>query len=254
MLPLMSRSNLEFVEQTLQRMPTDGSAQTCDDNLTLVASLGQPASALRMIETLVTDPTALGTVAGRSYRHVNHFDKIVLVDSPDPGAYRLTLHIWNPPYGEAELRNELIHDHRFSFWSCVLTGNLVSENYELSEAGTRFREYQYCPEDRTSTSFYHFAGERMLAPTSLSRKKAGESYHLGYDRIHRVVLPQEHLLCTLVLRGPRRREFSSVFNTVYPREDAVVEHSMFSETEVSSRLHQLTTACSARLTAATDAR
>lgn len=243
----MLRNELQSVEQTLGRISKCDSAETSAENLTLVASLGDPGSTLGFIDSLLADPTALRAIAGRSYRHANHFDKIVLVDSADPSAYRLTLHMWNPPYSDAELRDELIHDHRFSFWSCVLAGELVSENFDNSDGGSRFRAYQYVPEDSSSTSFYRFAGERTLSPTSLSRNIAGESYHLRYDRIHRVRLPQANLVCTLVLRGPRERTFSNVFNTVYPRADALIKHDLFTERAVATRLMTLADACRARL-------
>lgn len=247
MLAQMPRSDLGSVTQALQRIPARCTPETSTENLAFVAALGRPASALAMIDALLGDSSALRAIAGRSYRHVNHFDKIVLVDSSDPAAYRLTLHIWNPPYPETERRDELIHDHRFSFWSCVLTGELVSENFEDSTEGSRFRAYQYVPEDWVATSFYRFTGDRTLAQTSVSRKRAGESYHLGYEQIHRVQLPQTEIVCTLVLRGPRERTFSNVFNTVYPRRDASIRYDLFSERDVTSRLRALAGACRARL-------
>src|SRR5262249_29822005 len=161
-------------------------------------------------------------------RHVNHFDKIVLVDSADEHGYRLTLHLWNPPYSEQEINDELIHDHRFSFWSNILTGTLVAEDFARTSdgsAGRRLRQRQYAPEKgalSTMSNFYTFVGEAQLAKQRVTKKPAGQAYHLNYERTHRVVLPREEMTCTLVLRGPRMRNHSNVFNTSYPSQNTTL--------------------------------
>ncbi|MEV6953725.1 hypothetical protein [Streptomyces sp. NPDC051183] len=209
--------------------------------------LGEGPCISGLLSRFLEDEALLDEIAGRSYRHVNHFDKIVLVDTGAQLGYRLTLHAWCPPYSEKELNDELIHDHRFSFWSTILTGRLVSQNFALPEgdgassANPRigFQQYRYSPEKQgvsTTSNFYEFVGETELEVTGDSIEEQGNAYHLKYHRIHRVVLPLESMTCTLVLRGPRERNFSNVYNTAYPSTDTTSGNVMFSRDELVGKL------------------
>src|SRR5688572_28976068 len=110
----------------LSGLPHDKSPRAVAANLHLIGEIGARDRIIRLIDELLDSESLLGEVAARSYRHVNLFDKIVLVGNSDPSAYRLTFHLWLPPYTDPELRQELIHEHRFDFWSTILTGTLRS--------------------------------------------------------------------------------------------------------------------------------
>nr|BDT37554.1 hypothetical protein MFMH1_72230 [Myxococcus sp. MH1] len=215
-------------------------------NLELIARLGRPDLIIPLLRQILDDPALIEEVASLSYRHVNHFDKIVLVDSAAQTGYRLTLHLWKPPYSDKEFHDELIHDHRFNFWSTILTGKLVTENLQRAAGGMTFRQYQYIPENRGASKFYTFMGEESLIKVTPSAKHAGQSYFLRYESIHRVVLPREEMACTLVLRGPRQRQFSNIYNTAYPSSDLQVVHPMFTPCEVRGRLEALIAAVARR--------
>lgn len=229
---------LQSVEAALRRLPRDDSAETIEYNLEFVRRLGQPSRIVPLLRLLMNSPM-LAQVAARSYRHVNHFDKIVLVDSDDPSQYRLTLHLWAPPYSADQLEEELIHDHRFSFWSTILTGALVSQNYSVSENGKRFRQYRYIPEDRDALNFYRFVGERTLSAREVVRGAVGEAYFLSHEKVHRVLLPRSRTVCTLVLRGPRQSNHSNVYNTVYPEENIEMTPVMHSKEQLQEKLSHL---------------
>jgi hypothetical protein len=232
------------LHETLDALPTDASESQVRHNLALVAAAGQPAAFSELATAVLEDERLLAEIAGRSYRHVNHFDKIVLVDVGRQSGYRLTLHLWRPPYTEAEVNDELIHDHRFSFWSTVLAGELVSENFleSTTGGGTVYRRYRYVPEKSALSSvsnFYEFVGEAALERTDLSQKPAGETYHLRNVRTHRVLLPHDRMTCTLVLRGPRLRDYSHVYNRSYPDQNTRLRNTMFTPAEVAERLASL---------------
>jgi len=244
-ITLDEHASLHHIERALASLVADGSETTVQHNLGLIATLGRPDRLVPLLREVLGDAEALSTVAGRSYRHVNYFDKIVLVDTDNTVGYRLTLHLWEPPYTPEELaNNELIHDHRFSFWSTVLTGDLTSENFTRSEGGAIFREYRYVPEKRhlsTMANFYEFVGETKLlkAGQGWSVKKPGQSYYLFNEGIHRVLLPHTEMTCTLVLRGPRRRAHANVFNTSYPRQNVHMTNVMFTPPELALKLSRL---------------
>ena len=235
------RGYVSQLKEVINTLPVAVSPETIKRNRLLVARIGQPHIFCPMLEQILNDRYLLADVAGRSYRHINHFDKIVLIGNDDPQAYRLTLHLWRPPYTETELCDELIHDHRFNFWSVILTGALTSENLEFSESGELFRQYRYTPELRSLAfhDFYEFSGETRLAKTTTSRRVAGESYYLSAPSIHRIVLPQTMITCTLVLRGPRLRRYSTVFNTEYPKKNTLFENEMFSPNDLSIKISAL---------------
>jgi hypothetical protein len=223
----------------LKHLPKDDSDITVNKNLSLIKQVGQSECILSILKHILSDKCLLADIASRSYHHVNHFDKIVLIDSEDQFGYRLTLHLWNPPYTEKELKDELIHDHRFSFWSNVLTGDLRTENFSRSKAGSVFRRFQYTPEKKTLSNFYEFMGEEILVRTEPFNKTAGESYYLSYETIHKVILPQTTMTCTLVLRGPRKRNFSNVLNTTYPTTKVEIVSSTFSPDELERKIYEL---------------
>ncbi|MFF9205407.1 hypothetical protein ACF1AE_27030 [Streptomyces sp. NPDC014986] len=240
------------LEALLRGLPQATNDRHRDYNLSLVRRLGTPSCMADLLAGYLADEESLRRIADRSYRHVNHFDKIVLVDSGDPRGYRLTLHAWCPPYSEQELRDELIHDHRFSFWSTILTGRLTSENFARPREGdsadaprgpvTAFRQYRYSPEKTgvsTQANFYRFVDEAALEMTGETVEERGNAYHLEYQRIHRVVLPRESMTCTLVLRGPRERDFSNVYNTSYPSTDTQSANVMFTVDELAGKLRRL---------------
>jgi hypothetical protein len=209
------------------------------ENMALLRDISRPASILPVLKEIMLDEAQLSRISSRSYRHVNHFDKIVLVEAGVPNGYRLTFHMWDPPYSERELQDELIHDHRFSFWSAVLTGTLTSQEFTECESGLEFRNYQYTPENNSLENFYAFCGKKRLRPSNRVAENAGGVYFLHYTSTHRVIIPRDSMTCTLVLRSPRARNFSNVYNTTYPTTDATVGNQMFSADEMFSRLSRL---------------
>lgn len=232
-------SSMACLAAEIDVLGTDDTPVTVAANLRFLRSMSQSTRVLALLDEVLADEVLLGEIAGRSYRHVNHFDKIVLVDGGRSDGYRLTLHLWKPPYTEKELRDELIHDHRFSFWSAVLVGTLRSENFSRSESGAFYHRYQYIPQKSavtTVSNFYQFTGRAPLEITDRPAKRTGEVYYLWYERIHRVLLPRDGMTCTLVLRGPRRRQHSNVFNTTYPTTSIHAANEMFSPEQLATKL------------------
>jgi hypothetical protein len=215
------------LQHLVAAIPRNKTKEIVDENLVLVGWLGERGTILELLLEVLRSDQLLATIASRSYRHVNQFDKIVLIGNDDPEAYRITLHLWTPPYAVGAREQELIHGHRFSFWSVVLVGNVSSENYaRVASGGGVFREY---------------AGDTQLARSGEYRKWAGESYFLDASNIHRITLPSE-ITCTLVLRGPRLQPYSSVFNTRYPDQDTRLPNVMFTSAELEQRLVRLVAA------------
>jgi hypothetical protein len=243
----VSPRGLECNLLELRRNPGSTSNQA---NFTLARRLGEPDTATALLQGYLADMGTLTAVAARSYRHINHFDKIVLVDSGDQRGYRLTLHVWRPPYTDAQVNEELVHDHRFSFWSSVLAGQLVSQNYAVDGTShdapvcdrgpvETFKRYRYTPEKQglvTTANFYEYTGAVALTMVGQDCENECSTYYLNYEQIHRVTLPRSSITCTLVLRGPRERAYSNVYNTGYPATDVQMVNVMFSTAYLAETL------------------
>jgi hypothetical protein len=238
-------SELEDLIRGLHAVTPDMGVERCR---TLVETLGQREEIMSLIGSVLSDSELLEDVASRSYPHVNKFDKIVLVGSGEPSGYRLTLHLWRPPYLKETFGRETIHGHRFSFWSAIVAGLLSSELFEEREASPAsgddisvFHKYKYVPEtNRTAKfrDFYEFQDRVSLARVGVSQKGAGDSYYLDTSAIHRVILPRR-ITCSLVLRGPRVSEYSYVYNIGYPQNRIYLKNKMFSPGELETRLDRL---------------
>jgi hypothetical protein len=235
-----TRDCLAQLGDVLESLRPDESATTIAANLALVGRIANCEYFVPLVEQLLGDVRQLTEIASRSYRHVNYFEKIVLVDSEKAGGYRLTLHLWCPPFSEKELKKESLHDHRFSFWSAIVAGVLSSENFSESPDGQVMQHYRYIPEERAgdSRNFYEFVGDTRLVKAESLQRHAGESYYQPCRGVHRVLLP-ETLTCTLVLRGPRQKAFTNTFRTDIPKRDTKVVNSMFSPDAVAEKLRAL---------------
>jgi hypothetical protein len=238
-LPALNPDCLAQLGRLLESLPVNDSATTISDNLALLNRIAHHDFFVPLTEGILNSPQLLAEIASRSYRHVNYFDKIVLVGSDKLRGYRLTLHLWCPPFSETELKKESLHDHRFSFWSAVLAGILVSENFTESPDGDLMQHYRYIPEKKASDvrNFYEFVGETRLVKRKPSQRRAGESYYQPCAGVHRVLLPQS-LTCTLVLRGPRQKSFTNTFRTDIPKVRQI-DNSMYSGEAVAEKLRAL---------------
>ncbi|MBT2772749.1 hypothetical protein J7J47_10975 [Halomonas sp. ISL-60] len=206
------------------------------NNLDYISTISDPEVFIGMLDKYISDLSLLKLVADRSYRHINHFDKIVLFDNGDPNSFRLTMHLWQPPYTIKEQADEQIHSHRFSFWSSVLCGTLISEDFEECESGQPYESYSYCPENKDLKNFYTHEGPVKLKKTTTVRAESSTSYFLRNLAIHRIVVPDTDPVVTLVLRSPRVRNHSVVYNSKYPKNDLSYENSFFSVEETKEKL------------------
>src|SRR5690606_13662643 len=117
------------------------------------------------------------------------------------------------------------------------------------EQGSGFRRYRYSPEKgakRTARNSYEFVGLGTLRETERLVQRAGDSYYLDYTSTHRVVLPLRDATCTLVIRGPRRRAYSNIYNTFYPEYDTANANVPFTLDELELKLDRLSALLDAR--------
>lgn len=167
-----------------------------------------------LLNEILNSDYFLESIASKSYRHSNKFDKIVLAESQISG-FRVTLHLWQPPYTSDELAEDRIHSHRFNFLSRILFGSLEVVNHSISNQlnGKEYFEYHYYPKGNSNNSqLIYFSKTLLKADNNVTHSK-GELYYETTDKIHKVILPSDNSICTLVLRWKQVSEFTRVFNS-----------------------------------------
>jgi len=144
--------------------------------------------------------------AGRPYRHVNGFTKIVLAECPDGS--RLTIHYWAVGTGTHVSRP---HDHRFPFRSVLLGGRQHFVELERAE-GDGWREYTYRPYASGRIAHVAYCGPAGLEEVRVvERAPLQGQYVTSSSVVHQAVTDRREACATLVLRGARERVRSQVY-------------------------------------------
>lgn len=242
---MATRFVLTQVANQLRILPKDvRDPKVIQNNLDFMSGFAHAGMPTAIMYELLASREALNAVSSRSYEHVNHFAKIVVVDSRDPADYRLTVHYWNGNYSDQIFAQELIHNHRFSFWSYVYCGDLHTENFRECDDGEAksiaLRRYVYRPSQTGNIHSCEFdAFTRLEALPNITHKR-GETYFLTYDSTHRVILPREgNKICTFVLRGPRQRDFTNTYNTFYPERGMSSNVPFMTHNSLKEKLEQI---------------
>lgn len=215
---------LTYMEQALQRLPRDVSTEAAvEENTAFLTALAKIDGPKRLIEEVLRDREALSRVASASYRHANGFHKILLLGKTHSAAYRLSIHHWYRACDESSAVDEPIHNHRFSFWSHIVRGTMRASFYtecnNSEEGGTILPRYRYLPMSTGNIHTCKYDGNARLKQSDSKTYLTGEVYYLNYMILHRVHAPENgERVCTLVLRGPRERDYAETYNTSYARE------------------------------------
>lgn len=148
----------------------------------------------QFLQALLLDEHALAQIATRSYQHGNGFLKVVLLDR----GYKLRLHIWFA----GQSCEENIHDHRWSFASLVLAGQLKSEIWCDDAQGQMFQEFEYHAASQKHAPFKIDLGQKMLTLDHVQTCQAGESYVMPKGKLHRIINPGDQLVATMMCSAP----------------------------------------------------
>ena len=77
-------NSVRDLERPLAMLGTASTPAASGANTDLVDAIGESGRLIPLLRSISNDETLLREIAGRSYQHSNHFDKIVLIDSADP--------------------------------------------------------------------------------------------------------------------------------------------------------------------------
>jgi len=157
---------------------------------------------VQWIDELLTNAEALEKIAKDSYRNVIGFWKIVLAAGDGQEAWKIRLHIW-----EQQEQEEFPHNHKWDFYSKILTGYLAQDLYTASAAASC--DVSSAHSVRQPVSLMpttndgqepcpcrdHYVQDPVAGMTndtiSLQRNEtrhigAGESYYMPYHLIHSI--------------------------------------------------------------------
>ena len=188
-----------------------------------------------IVEAICEDERLLARCASRSLAHPLGFDKFTLMTSE---LYQVRLHIWWPNEGRGR---EDIHNHRFSFVSAVILGQVEVTIYDLAKPGTvmmQYREhrrrggasYQYVQMDSVQVQV---ASAFSLAP--------GSAYYLRSSALHCVDVLTGTMAATLFVRIPRLATSTTVLVRSGEREPLAGVRRTFDLEEARERLEMFAT-------------
>jgi hypothetical protein len=182
-------------------------------SIAAIAGLGHRAAldiclrrhgAVRLIRAVLDDDDLLHRAAYASYKHANGFDKLILASSPQ--GHVVKLDVWWPdePRGQED-----IHNHRYSFSSHLLLGELSMEHWEFRDTGTPM-DYLHIEVAGGRTDRLEHLGQRTVERLFDIRATAGDTYSLHHAQLHRVAARPGSPSATLVFQDRNARNSSEV--------------------------------------------
>ncbi|MDA0633315.1 hypothetical protein OUY22_07770 [Nonomuraea sp. MCN248] len=191
-----------------------------------------------LLQSALRDEAYLARVAADSYRHNNGFDKIVLVAGPD-NRYKLRLHIWWP---NRDRHSEHIHNHRWTFASVILAGELEMEFFALTPGGRPMQRYRYS-HPPGGTHFVRDWQDSVEVQTVFAETVGpGSSYWLGETMLHRILVHGRSLTATLILQGASLSPACDLLSGVPLPDQPMVKVRQFTVGELSEKIFSLLSA------------
>jgi hypothetical protein len=228
--------------QRLDAFPTDaaenGAAEDGDfrgAKRTSGLELPKPSRelALQLIRLTLSDPCLLTAVARRSTFHENGFVKIPLTRD---NHCSIRLHIWQTT--EKHLWAENVHDHRFSFQSCVLAGALEHRPWSRSPRGEIKSCFHYFPASGSSAYRILYCGEEAIAPGEALQIVEGGEYRMNARELHQVRALAPETVTFLVEDRFELDSFATVFSERYDRQIASIKPAILNEADCLALLER----------------
>ncbi len=153
----------------------------------------------------------LTPLAALSYRHPNHFEKLVLAQVPS--GHKVVVHVW-PGGGESPHRDGNLHNHRWHFATRVLIGSYSFTEFEVAEAangtGPIHREHRYSVGPDGEHRLEDVGPCRMVV-TQRRTLRSGDTYLLPNSVVHQIEMGDQAPTVTLFVQGPPVSSSTRVF-------------------------------------------
>lgn len=131
------------------------------------------------IRRVLNDDALASDLAKGSYLHENGFNKLLLFTTQNEW-FHLRIHQWLPQ----EHFEQNVHDHRFNFWSLILSGSLTNNIWGISDSGEEFTHYEYRPRNfKEKYEMVNKGSVRLVKEASLAIIQ-DEVYYFDHRWIH----------------------------------------------------------------------
>jgi hypothetical protein len=209
-----------------------------DELLDVLRKIAERAALAKTIDDILADTARCQHLARKSYRHTNNFDKIVLGLDREHD-FEIRLHIWWNGSADESSYDSDIHNHNWSFVSCILSGEFVNEVFEPDVNGTEYYRYRYSPREDKETFELQFDRKLHLGVKSPVRYRMGDTYFMPAPSPHRFGPVVPTMSSTLLIQLPRQSKQSDVYrSTPIVSQVATVDVPAFSVVEFCDRLCQ----------------
>ncbi len=169
------------------------------------------------IKNLITDKNSLDLISKSSFIHTTGVIKLILFTN-GRSFPELRIHIWKQGFNR-ELNNLYkydIHDHRWSYSSNVIIGNiqhnLYSENVSEGEI-EKFHYYLFTSLNSLHQNKIDYIGTMGLCKVHSIKMNEGSIYSLDRNIIHSIYPRDDNLCATLMIRQPYLSNVTRIFST-----------------------------------------
>lgn len=206
-------------------------ARTPVDLGEVLRSLCAPTLLPRLLDRLLATEN-LTPLIEQSYRHPNHFEKLVLAQFPS--GHKVVAHVWPGTAPGKPHRDGNLHNHRWHFATRVLVGSYSFTEFEVRTAdrgsGPVYREHRYSVGPGGEHRLEDVA-PRHLVITRRRTLRAGDTYLLPNSVIHHIEMYDPAPTVTLFVQGPPLSTSTRVFSKApLPQAGQVNVPRMASET------------------------
>jgi hypothetical protein len=194
---------------------------------TILAEYFDSSRLVKLLGSILDSKDYISEMAENSYVHDNGFDKIVLVSD---ARYKLRLHIW----WDELTSEENIHDHRWDFYSVVISGSIRFEQYKVADTGTLLHEYKYI--DQGDQYQIEHVGETILTFDNVGTLAPKSHYFLSHLIPHRIKPDPSKLTSTIIFQGSAIRNWTRLFSDRMLNKTRTVQQEPFTVDQLRSRL------------------
>jgi hypothetical protein len=187
----------------------------------------------RLVHAVLRDDELLRRAAYASYRHANGFDKLVLASSP--AGHSIKLDVW---WAHLPRGLEDVHNHRCSFSSHLLVGELAMEHWEFRETGIPMDHLHIAIAGGRTDRLEH-KGQRRVERLFDIRATAGATYSLHHAQLHRVVADPGRPAATLVFQDRAAKPGSEVLRRLDAGKPRRFHNPPFEPAVMAAKLERL---------------
>lgn len=195
-----------------------------------ICSITNPAA---LIRTVLSSEEHVDNVSKLSYKHINGFDKIVLLNS-EKRLFKLRLHIWWPT--KTGQFREHIHNHRWNFATNIFLGCYRLETYVRSKEGEPVYSYSYWSPEELNTYRMVLKGRAHANKILEADISKGTIYQLEHSVLHRVTQLTRSGTVSLVLQGQALKNKTSVLTDSPVVNPSTMPATRFSVNEIVNKL------------------